>query len=180
MHKRIATVVALGLLATACASPAPSSAPTGSPGALEIEVAQFTKLGGCGDTIFWAARADGTGAITVQWDGAASAAWANGAFSATEQLPNAEITVSVVEGHGLDSYYCNDVLGPGQGPTSTVEAASGTVEIAVHADPQGFKPAGHADLRLTDISFHVNLGSGETWHLNGLVIENVAVGWLAG
>jgi hypothetical protein len=69
---------------------------------------------------------------------------------------------------------------PGQGVTSTIEATSGTVELAVRPNREGFQPAGQADLRLTDISFRVTLGSGEVWHLDELVIENVSVGWFAG
>lgn len=177
MPHRVARLVATAVLAAACASPGPSPSPAP---AFEIEVAQFTQTGGCGDAFIWATNRDGTAAITVEWGGAASEAWANDGFSATEQLPNPEITVSIVEGSGLVAYWCNDIRMPGQGVTSTIEAASGAVELAVRPNREGFQPAGQADLRLTDISFRVTLGNGEVWHLDELVIENVSVGWFAG
>jgi hypothetical protein len=184
MRHHVPKLLVLGLLAAACGSPMPSPVPTGTPSAspadFEIETEQFTDTGGCGDAFIWATNRAGTAAITVEWGGAASEAWASGPFDDTQQLPNPEITVTVVEGSGLTSYYCNDVREPGQGTTSEIEATSGTVEVAVRPDPQGFQPAGHADLRLSDVIFSINLGSGETWHLDELVIENVSVGWLAG
>jgi hypothetical protein len=136
--------------------------------------------GGCGDVLIWAARADGSAAVTVEWAGAASEASANGQFSGTQQLPHPEITVSVVEGSGLTSYYCNDIRMPGQGVTSTIEATSGTVDLEVRPNREDFEPSGQADLRLTDITFRLALGKGEVWHLDELVIENVSVGWFAG
>ena len=186
MHRLPASVLALGLLAAACGSPAPSPAPSAiSPTAtpapdFEIEVAQFTETGGCGDAFIWAANRDGTAAITVEWSGAASQAWTNDGFNETKQLPNPEITVSVVEGSGLVAYWCNDIRMPGQGVTSTIEASGGTVELAIHPNREGFQPAGQADLRLGDVTFHLTLGSGEVWHLDELVIENMSVGWFAG
>ena len=183
MHHRVACLVAVALLATACVSnstsPAPSGAAPTQPADFEIEAAQFVNTGGCGDAFFWATNAAGTAAITVEWSGAASEAWANEAFNETQQLPNAVITVSVVEGSGLASYYCNDVRMPGQDVTSTIEAATGTVEITVRPSRESFEPAGQADLRLTDITFRATPG-GEVWHLAELVIENVSVGWAAG
>jgi hypothetical protein len=182
MNRRAAYLLALGLLAAACGSPAPSTASTAtaSPALadFEIEAAQFTKTGGCGDAFIWATNAAGTAAITVEWGGAASAAWIAGGFSDTRQLPHPEITVSVVEGNQLSSYYCNDIRMPGQGVTSTIEAAAGTVELTVRPSREGFEPAGQADLRLSDITFE--LGSGEVWHLAELVIPRVSVGWFAG
>ncbi|MEA2677856.1 MAG: hypothetical protein QOJ81_1997 [Chloroflexota bacterium] len=179
-----AILLAGAFVILACDPPFPTHSPsptaTGPAAAFEIEAAQFVNTGGCGDAFIWATNAAGTAAITVEWGGAASEAWANGPFNDTQQLPNPEITVSVVEGNGLSTYYCNDVRGPGQGTTSEIEATSGAVEVAVRPDPEGFQPAGHADLRLSDVTFTIRLGSGETWRLDELVIENVSVGWLAG
>jgi hypothetical protein len=184
MNHRVAFLLALGLLAAACGSPAPSTAPTAtaSPALAEFEIdaAQLTETGGCGDTFIWATNRAGTAGITAEWTDAASAAWANDGFTDTQQLPNPEITVSVVEGNQLSSYYCNDIRMPGQGVTSTIEAAAGTVELTVRPSPEGFEPAGQADLRLSDVTFELGLGSGEVWHLAELVIQNVSVGWLAG
>ncbi len=193
MHNRFAYLLALGMLAAACGSPAPSAAPTAAPTApsrtptapptapaeFEIEAAQFVNTGGCGDAFLWATNAAGTAAITIEWGGAASTAWADDGFTDTQQLPNPEIRVSVVEGSQLTSYYCNDIRSPGQGETSRVEANTGTVDITVRPTPQGFEPAGQADVRLSDIAFTLAMGT-ETWHLDELVIEDVAVGWLAG
>jgi hypothetical protein len=185
MMPRLSKLLAVGLLALACGSPA-SPVPSGAastatpPADFEIEAAQFVNTGGCGDTFLWATNAAGTAAITVEWGGAASAAWANDEFSDTQQLPHPEITVTVIEGNKLTGCYCNDIREMGAGPTSTVEAATGTVEITVRPNREGFEPAGQADLRLTNVSFHVGLGAGDTWRLDELVIENVSVGWLAG
>lgn len=182
MHHRVACLVAIGLLAAACASnstsPAPSTTAPTQAADFEIEVAQFTQTGGCGDAFLWATNRDGTVGINVEWSGAASEAWANESFSETRQLPDPEITVSVVEGSGLLAYWCNDVRMPGQGVTSTIEAAGGTVELTVRPSREGFEPAGQADLRLTDVIFRTP--GNEVWHLEELVIENVSVGWLAG
>ena len=187
MHHRVANLLVLGLLAVACGSPAPTALPTdlpttgpSAPPDFEIETAQFVTTGGCGDAFFWATNAAGTAAITVEWLGAASQAWMNDSFEASKQLPNSEITVSVVEGKQLSGYWCNDVRMPGQGPTSTIEASTGTVDLSVTPNRQGFEPAGQADLRLSNVTFNVTLGSGQTWHLDELVIEDVSVGWFAG
>lgn len=184
MHRCVANLLALGLLAVACVSPAPTTAPTGTASTaapdFEIEAAQFVNTGGCGDAFLWTTNAAGTAAITVEWGGAASEAWAEDVYSATEQLPNPEITVSVVEGNQLTSYYCNDVRGPGQGPTSTIEATTGTVDVSVIPNREFFQPAGQADLRLSDITFRVGLGGGQTWHLGEFLFEGVLVGWSPG
>jgi len=189
MRRVIAQLLVAGLLAAACASNSPSPLPSGTaqatqaptqPADFEIEAAQFVNPGGCGDVFILATRADGNAAITVEWSGAASEAWANEAFNETQQLPHPDITVSVVEGSGLGSYFCNDIRMPGQGVTSTVEATSGTVDLEVRPNREDFEPSGQADLRLTDITFRLALGNGEVWHLDELVIENVSVGWFAG
>jgi hypothetical protein len=186
MHRALARLVAIGFVAAACGSPAPSPSSTGptaapppAPADFEIETAQFVNTGGCGDAFFWATNAAGSAAITIEWRGAASEAWASDGFEATEQLPNPEITVTVIEGSQLTNYYCNDIRMPGQGTTSEIEASSGTVEIAVRPTAEGFEPSGQADLRLSDVTFRLAVG-GEVWHLAELVIENVSVGWLAG
>lgn len=171
MQRAFASLVAVCLLVPACSAPAPG---------IEIEAAQFVNKGGCGDAFFWATNAAGTAAITVEWSGAASEAWARDSYEDTQQLPHPEITVSVVEGRDLTSYYCNDIRAPGQGPTSTTQASIGTVRISVTPTRDGFQPAGRADLRLSNVNFHVDSGSAEPWHLDELVIEDVAVGWLAG
>src|SRR5688572_10176655 len=124
---RLAPLCLVALFALACTSapgqtvaqsvPAATPSPTPPLGMNELSGAEFTKNGGCGDVFIWATRADGSAAITVEWRGAASKAWANEAFHETQQLPNAEISVSVVEGSGLTSYFCNDIRMPGQGVT---------------------------------------------------------------
>ena len=175
-------------MAAACATTSPTPSPTGTapatqpptpPADFEIEAAQFVKTGGCGDVFIWATNAADNAAITVEWSGAASEAWANEAFNETQHLPSPDITVSVVEGSGLASYFCNDIRMPEQGVTSTIEATSGTVDLEVRPNREGFEPAGQAELRLTDITFRPTMG-GEVWHLAELVIENVSVGWFAG
>jgi hypothetical protein len=184
MKRRIVCLVVVGILVAACVSnstsPAPSTAAPSQPAEFEIEAAQFVNTGGCGDAFLWATNAAGTAAITIEWGGAASAAWANDEFDDTQQLPHPEITVAVIEGSLLSGYYCNDIREMGAGPTSIIEAASGTVQVSVRPNREGFEPNGEADLRLHDVTFHVGLGAGETWHLDELVIENISVGWLAG
>jgi hypothetical protein len=157
-----------------------SATPTALSADFEIEAGQFTDTGGCGDAFFWATNREGTAGITIEWRGAASQAWTNDGFTGSQQLPDPEITVAVVEGNGLSGYWCNDVRMPGQGVTSTIEASSGLVDITVRPTPGGFQPAGQADVRLSDIVFSVAPDDGETWHLDALVIENVSVGWMAG
>ncbi|MEP7379225.1 MAG: hypothetical protein ABI725_06625 [Chloroflexota bacterium] len=164
-------------------SPSASSGPTQSPAPtqLEIEVARLTSIGGCGDVFIQAITADGTAAITIQWGGAATAAWADREFNETAQIPDGQAKVFLVVGHELTRFYCTDIGWPGAEEVTSTPAITGSVELVVRPDRARFRPAGSADLRLSDVSFKVMIGSEEEiWHLDELVIENVPVGWLAG
>jgi hypothetical protein len=164
--------------------PASSPNPTVShePAAVQaIDSSTFSKFGGCGDVFTWATNAQGTMAITMEWQGAATAAWQDGGFEETASLAEAPVAVSLVAGRGLDGMYCNDVLTPEMGEDNNVRASTGTVRLNVRPDADGFEPASHADVALSDIVFNVIVGTEEeTWQLDELIIENVSVGWLAG
>jgi hypothetical protein len=48
-------------------------------------------------------------------------------------------------------------------------------------DARGFQPASHADITLRELTFQVIFGTEEeTWRLDELTMENIAVGWFAG
>jgi len=161
--------------------PTTAPSPSAQPGAQAIDASAFTKFGGCGDVYLWTTNADGTTAITVEWQGAATAAWEDGGFDETSTLEEAPVLVSLVFGHGLDRLYCNDVIEPGMREDNKVQADVGTVRLVVTPDEGGFKPASHADATLTNLSFKVVVGTDEeTWTLDELGFENLSVGWLAG
>ena len=188
----VAAAAALGCQPTAIATPAPTSTtqPAASPTATAspelsnvqtIDASTFTKFGGCGDVFMWATNADGTMAITIDWQGAASGAWSDGEFDETASLAEAPVQVSLVAGRGLDGLYCNDILMPGMSEDNKIAAHEGTVQLVVRPDEGGFKPASHADAALNDVTFNVVVGSDEeTWQLDELTFQNVSVGWMAG
>src|SRR6187399_1147440 len=82
--------------------PTPPPSPSAPPSAQAIDASLFTKFGGCGDVYLWATNADGTTAIALEWQGAATAAWEDGGFDETSTLEEAPVLVSLVFGHGLD------------------------------------------------------------------------------
>ena len=179
MSRMLVACLGVAVLVVACSSPAEPTPPRLGP--QQIDGALLTRTGGCGDLFVWATTADDTSGITIQWINAASDSWSAGVFSETAQLPQVPVVVALVFGHGLSQLYCNDVRMPGIGETSNAGASEGTVELIVRPDAGGFAPAAHADLRLSDVVFRLVLGSEEqVWSLDELVIENVAVGWLAG
>ena len=141
----------------------------------------FRLTGGCGDVFTYAATDDGRLAVVVQWEGAATAAWEEGAFSASVSLPDDSMAVSLEAGRGLSSFYCNDILMPGQGVQATTKAVAGSVELSVRPKAGGFRPAATADVTLLDIVFEVNTGDEvEIWRLDRLELRDVSVGWFAG
>jgi hypothetical protein len=166
------------LAPTQSTEPSPS---TSALGVRDIDGAEFTRMGGCGDVFMWATTEDDSMAITVQWDGAATAAWENGAFQETAELPQIPVQVSLVAGSGLSRLYCNDVLMPGIGEDSNVHAGDGSAELTVRPDAGGFQPASHANVTLRELTFRVIFGTEEeTWRLDELTMENVSVGWFPG
>jgi hypothetical protein len=197
MHRTLASLLSLGLLAVACGStpaPTPTVTPTpaASPGATatapasvlgvhEISGADFRNHGGCGDAYLWATTADGSMAITMHWEGAASSAWGAGGFHQLTQLADPALVVQFAVGRRMGEFFCNDVLMPGVGQDSSIDAVSGDAEIFVRPDQNGFQPAGHADAALQDVRFRIIDGEAEEfWHLDELVWENISVGWFAG
>jgi len=184
----VAVVAACQPNPTASPTSNPTQGPTQIPPATPtpantqaIDASTFTKFGGCGDVFMWATNADGTMAITVDWQGAATGAWDNGEFDETASLAEAPVVVSLVAGRGLDQLYCNDVLMPGMSEDNKIAAHEGSVRLVVTPDEGGFKPAGHSDATLSDLGFNVVVGADEeTWQLDQMSIENVSVGWLAG
>ena len=129
----------------------------------------------------WAVSADGTAALTVEWEGAATAAWNEDGFDQTADVTDRSVSVTLVTGRLLSGFYCNDILQPGQGPDREISAASGTARLVVRPDAQGLSPSATADLNLSDVDFEVIAGDEpEIWHLELLEWANVRVGWLAG
>ena len=160
----------------------PSATATPEPvGVQSIDSAAFTNVGGCGDVFMWATNAEGTTAITVEWQGAATTAWEDGSFDETATVEEDPVVVTLVTGRGLDGLYCNDILMPGMAEDNKVQASAGTVRLVVRPDQEGFKPASHADAVLNDIVFEVVVGTEEeSWQLDELGFENLSVGWMAG
>jgi hypothetical protein len=165
------------------ATSAPSASISPSPTALarEIDGTLFTKRGGCGDAFLWAATADDANAITVEWPGAASEAWADDGFDEAADLPTGRVRVALVTGHELSTIYCNDILSPDAGADTEVAAVSGQVALVVRPDAGGFRPAGHADLTVSGVTFEVTIGTeSEMWRLESLEWHDELVGWFAG
>jgi hypothetical protein len=119
--------------------------------------------------------------VTVEWTGAASRAWDGASFEESATLPDVRITITLVTGRLLSTYYCNDLLEAGQGPDRDIPAVSGTASLVVEPNRDGMKPSGHAALTLASVDFDVIVGDEpEVWHLDGLEWRDVLVGWLAG
>jgi hypothetical protein len=147
----------------------------------ELSGAQFSVTGGCGDAYFWAATPDGKTAITFQWSGAATNAWNAGGFHQVTHLPDANLHIRIVSGSGLNTLYCNDVLEPGQGETSSTDVTAGAAEASVRPDAGAHRPAAHADAVVQDLSWITATPDGpQAWHVDEIVWQNVSIGWLAG
>jgi hypothetical protein len=160
-------------------SPTPAVAPTSAKRAIDASL--FTKKGGCGDTFLWAATEDGATAVTVEWKDAASHAWDDDGFDESAVLPDIRISVALVTGVKLSTYYCNDLLEVGQGPDREIPAVAGALSLAVVPQPASVRPSGLADLDLTNVDFEVIVGGEpQVWHLDALEWRDYLVGWLAG
>jgi hypothetical protein len=119
--------------------------------------------------------------VTVDWTGAASAAWDASGFTGTKQIPDGELDVTLNVGQQLSALYCTDIGMEGPRVDGTAHASSGRVDITVTPDAGGFEPASHADISLHDVVFDVVQGAEvEQWRIAELVIHDVSVGWFAG
>ena len=168
---------------TAMPSPTPtvSPTPTATPAGEVFGQADFPDGGGCGDVFLYAINTADTMSVTVDWRGAASTAWDEDGFSATRQIPDAEVDLTLNVGQQLSVFYCNDVMFNGPRVDGTAHAISGEVELSVTPDAGGFQPQSHADITLRDVVFEVTQGSQvEHWRIDELTLQNVSVGWFAG
>ena len=119
--------------------------------------------------------------VTLDWRGAASAAWEADGFSGTKQIPDGELDVTLNVGRLLSQLYCTDIMTQEPRLDGTAHAISGEVEIAVQPDQGGFSPASHADITLRNVVFEVIQGAEvEHWRIDELVLQSVSVGWFAG
>jgi hypothetical protein len=165
------------------ASPSPSPSPTPTPpssGRIFTQ-ADFTKSGGCGNVFMWAATEDETFAVTMQWNVGQPGEARE--FDETVSLPDAEVQISLQTGTMLSQGFCTDILGmPGHRVDGDAPAVSGTVRL--NLDPNdGGEPfsTSLADLTLDNILFDIVFGTEtEQWRVEGLVLEDILVGWLAG
>lgn len=98
--------------------------------ASDSESVEWTGSGVCGDVFFWAASTDGTRAVSVI---AADNRSQDQPSAMTFSLPDAPVTVEVVEGEGLDGYFCTDLPKSGSEVLSTARAATATGEITLDA-----------------------------------------------
>jgi hypothetical protein len=166
---------------TASPSPTPSPTPTATAGGQVFRQTDFTKSGGCGDVFVYATNGADSMSVTVDWRGAASAAWQADGFEDTKQIPDGELDVTLNVGRLLSQLYCTDIMTQEPRLDGTAHAIGGEVEISVTPDAGGFNPASHADVTLRDVVFEVIQGSEvEHWRIEELVLQNVSVGWLAG
>lgn len=172
----------LTLRPTNTAEPTEAASPSPSAVARAIDASSFTLQGGCGDAFLWATTRDGTSAITVEWQGAASEAWEKGGFDETASIPDERIVVALVSGRLLSTLYCDDVGMPDEGVDAQAFAVSGSVSMVVRPDlDAGFRPGGHADVILEDAEFEVNVGDvTELWRLDRLEWQDELIGWFAG
>jgi hypothetical protein len=159
------------------ATPSPSPTPAGQ----VFGQADFPNRGGCGDVFVFATSGNDAMSVTVDWRGAASAAWQTTGFDATKSIPDGELDVTLNVGQGLSRLYCTDIMEPGPRVDGTAHAISGDVEITVTPDAGGFEPASHADVTLRNVVFEVTQGGAvEHWRIDELVLDDVSVGWFAG
>ncbi|WP_029431541.1 hypothetical protein [Blastococcus sp. URHD0036] len=140
-------VLALGLLLPGCVSvtagnsaPAVGASGPGGPSGRDVELVRGDA---CAEVFFWAASDDGEVVVTVSADLADRPA--AGPSESTYELPDPEVTVTVLTGPGdLTQDLCTDVL-VGPEPTGRQEAVAGTVHLTV--DPPG-EACGSSDGRL--------------------------------
>jgi len=119
--------------------------------------------------------------VTIEWRGAASAAWTAGGFDSSKQIPDAELDVTLNVGRQLSALYCTDIGTIGAHADGTAHAVSGQVEINVTPDAGGSEPSSHADVSLHDVVFEVIQGvEMQHWRIADLVLQDISVGWVAG
>ena len=140
-------------------TPTPTPAPTATPAGRVFRQTDFANSGGCGDVFIYATSGDDAMSVTVDWRGAASAAWDAAGFHGTKQIPDDELDVTLNVGRQLSALYCTDVGTIGARADGTAHAVSGRVELKVTPDPGSEKPASHADIALHDIVFEVLQGT---------------------
>jgi hypothetical protein len=130
---------------------------------------------------FYATSPDDGMSVTIEWRGAASAAWTAGGFDSSKQIPDAELDVMLNVGRQLSALYCTDIGTIGAHADGTAHAVSGQVEINVTPDAGGSEPSSHADVSLHDVVFEVIQGvEVQHWRIADLVLQDISVGWVAG
>jgi hypothetical protein len=162
-------------------SPTPTPTPTATPAGRVFSQADFSRSGGCGDVFFYATSPEDGLSVTIEWRGAATAAWAASGFNGTKQIPDAELDVTLNVGSQLSALYCTDIGTIGAHADGTAHAVSGQVDIKVTPDAGGSEPSSHADVSLHDVVFEVIQGTEvQHWRIDELVLRDISVGWVAG
>ena len=140
-------VLALGLLLPGCVSEtAGSGTPAGGstgPVGTSGSYVELVRGDACGEVFFWAASDDGEVVVTVSVDLVGRPA--DGPSASTYELPDPDVTATVLTGPGdLTQDLCTDAL-VGPEPTGRQEAVAGSVHLTV--DPPG-EECGSSDGRL--------------------------------
>jgi hypothetical protein len=163
------------------APPIATAAPTGS--VIELRAQDFTRGGGCGDTLLWTTNETDTVAIVVTWPEAASAAQQEEGYAETVSLPDERVTVELQVGQFLSEGFCTDILMPDRPRIDldvAVIAGGASIEVMPEAAQPPF-PLGRANAVLTDLRFKVETVEGlELWSIDQIKLEDISVGWMAG
>lgn len=174
---RLLLTALLIVIGVGCAAEAP--APTEQ----LLGPAELARAGGCADVFLYAATAEGSVAVTVNWPDAAGRAMAEGEWRETVTLPDHLVRVTLQLGRSLADPLCNDVVTDAWLIMIEVPAASGEAEIQVVPNPGGepFMPLGTARLVLRDVVFEVPVDDTTAiWRIELLELDGIQVGWLAG
>ena len=175
----ILRLLAAALLIAACAAPTP---PTPSP-ALQLPGEAFQRFGGCGNAFLFAATADDTALIIVEWPNAASEAQAQGGYTDSAGLPADNVRVRLQTGRRLSEGVCTDIIQP-DAPIISAEAEAESGQVEITAEPSGgdplFAPA-LADVVLSDVVFSLEGADGpQVYRLDRLEMTDVLIGWMPG
>jgi hypothetical protein len=127
---------------------------------------------GCGDAFFWATSADDSLAVTVMVDQRKRST--NQPTTASYDLGDAALTVTVLRGDDLSSTFCTDIL-VGDPIESEVPATAGHVEVELDRQVADFGACGktHGSVRVTGLT-------GDGLSFADFIVKSASIGCYAG
>ncbi len=175
---RAAVILGLAIGLAGCAAGEPTPAP-----GLQLNAADFERTGGCADAVIYAASADDTMLIAVEWPGVAGEAQSEGELTESVSLPTDQVSVKLQGGQRLSEGYCTDIIML-DAPIVATESMASAGDASISVTPSGADPifpVSRATLILTDVVFTYESPHGQqVFRLDRLEVPDVQIGWMPG